>query len=62
MHIDMWYSDKFEKRKYGADAWFNGSTGKYWGWIYNHTGKIIGDYTTSDSILIEENFNIEWNH
>ena len=60
MIIDMWYGDKFEPKKYGADAQFNGLTCQYSGWIYNEHGKIIGDYTTFDSIEIENNFKIEW--
>ena len=60
MIIDMWYGDKFEKGKYGADAFFNGLTGKYSGWIYNESGKIIGDYSSDNSVEIGENFKIEW--
>lgn len=60
MTIDMWYGDKFVKGKYGADAYFNDLTGKYWGWIYNAHGKIIGDYTTANSVEIEHNFQIKW--
>ena len=60
MKIDMWYGDKFKPKKYGADAYFNNLTCQYWGWIYNEHGKIIGDYTTNNSVKISDNFKIEW--
>ena len=34
LEVDMWYDDKFEPKKYGADAYFNDRTAAYWGWIY----------------------------
>ena len=58
--IDMWYGDKFVPRKYGADASFYGNDGEYRGNIYNESGKIIGDYTSDNSILIEKNFLIDF--
>lgn len=58
--IDMWYGDKFVPRKYGADASFYGNDGEYRGNIYNESGKIIGDYTSDNSVLIEENFLIDF--
>jgi len=58
--IDMWYGDKFEPKKYGADAYFSDADCVYRGWIYNANGKRIGDYSTSDSVWIEDNFLIEW--
>ena len=45
---------------HGADVFFNGLTGKYSGWIYNESGKIIGDYSSDNSVEIGENFKIEW--
>ena len=58
--IDMWYGDKFEPMKYGADAWFSDADGVYRGNIYDETGKVIGDYTADDSSLISKNFQIDW--
>lgn len=58
--IDMWYGDKFEPMKYGADASFYGNDGEYHGNIYNDVGEIIGDYTSDDSTLISKNFQIDW--
>lgn len=60
MIIDMWHGNKFEPKKYKADAYFNDLSCKYYGWIYNENNKIIGDYTASNSIEIENNFQIEW--
>lgn len=57
--IDMWYGDKFEPMKYGADASVYGN-GEYRGNIYDNSGKIIGDYTADDSTLISKNFQIDW--
>lgn len=57
--IDMWYGDKFVPRKYGADASVYGN-GEYRGHIYDDSGKIIGDYTSDNSVLIEENFLIDF--
>ena len=59
MKIDMWYGDKFEKGKYGADAYFTPGNG-YAGNIYDNTGKTIGDYKMNNSVEIEKNFLIEW--
>ena len=60
MIINMWHGNKFEPKKYKADAYFNDLSCKYCGWIYNENNKIIGDYTASNSIEIENNFQIEW--
>lgn len=57
--IDMWYGDKFVPRKYGADASVYGN-GEYRGNIYDNSGKIIGDYTSDNSVLIEDNFLIDF--
>lgn len=59
-YIDMWYGDKFESGKYGADAYFTPGNG-YSGNIYNSEGKAIGDYHTDDSIKISKWFLIKWN-
>ena len=60
MKIDMWYGDRFQKGKYGADAYFTHGNG-YSGNIYDSTGKVIGDYRTQDSVEIEKAFLIKWN-
>lgn len=59
MQIDMWYGDKLESGKYGADAYFNSQDGRYYGNIYDG-GKIIGDYVANNSVEIERVFCIEW--
>ena len=60
LDIDMWYGDEFEPMKYGADAYFNDLSATYWGWIYDDSGKRIGDYTADDSLVISDNFMIDW--
>lgn len=61
LDIDMWYGDEFVPKKYGADAYFNDLESYYWGWIYDDSGKKIGDYTTTDSTAVSKNFQIAWN-
>jgi len=62
--VDMWYGDKFEPKKYGADAQFyphgnlNGKS--YAGNIYAEDGSIIGDYLSNCSDVIEQNFLINF--
>ena len=62
--IDMWYGDKFEPKKFKACASFypHGSLGGYCyaGNIFDENGKTIGDYATSDSEWIEDNFIINF--
>lgn len=61
--IDMWNGEEFIPKKYYADASFypHGSFGySYRGNIYNDKGECIGDYGANDSLVIEENFIIEW--
>jgi hypothetical protein len=60
LNIDMWYGDKFEPMKYGADAYFSDMDCVYYGNIYDDNGKIIGDYSADDSVAIEKNFKIDW--
>ena len=60
LNIDMWYGDKFEPMKYGADAYFSDMDCVYRGNIYDDNGKIIGDYSADDSVAIEKNFKIDW--
>ena len=54
--IDMWYGDVFYPKKYHADSFFYPSDAVYRGNIYNDNGQFIGDYTTNDSVWIENNF------
>ena len=60
VNIDMWYGDKFEMGKYGADAYFTPGNG-YGGNIYDSDGKMIGDYHAMDSAWIGKAFLIKWN-
>lgn len=64
MKIDMWYGDTFEKKQYGADAFFypHGCLtihSCYAGNIYNEKGEAIGDYTTPSSREIPKYFQME---
>lgn len=63
--IDMWRADKFEAKKYRADAQFyphgNLSGHCYAGNIYDDSGAMIGDYSATDSAIIEDCFIIAWN-
>ena len=58
--VDMWYGDTFLKKKYRADAYFSDTDCIYRGNIYDESGKIIGDYESSVSVWIENNFIIHW--
>ena len=61
--IDMWHGDKFVPQKFHADASFypHKSFGfVYRGNIYDDAGNMIGDYSTNDSVWIEDNFIIGW--
>lgn len=64
INIDMWYGDKFEPKKYGADAYFHAYETIhgycYTGNIYDDNDKIIGDYQAMNSTAIEDNFLIAW--
>lgn len=60
LRVDMWYGHEFEAKKYGADAYFSDCDCVYRGNIFDDTGKMIGDYETTDSVWIEQNFNIKW--
>ena len=59
--IDMWYGDRFVPGKYYADASFSGYDCIYRGNIYDENGKCIGDYSSDNSVWIENNFKIKWN-
>jgi hypothetical protein len=52
--IDMWYDDEFNKDDYAVDCTFYPNHGVYRGNIYRlGDGKIVGDYSCSDSAVIE---------
>ena len=56
--IDMWYGDEFNKYDYDADAAFYPNEGVYRGNIYDKTGKIVGDYSCSDSVTIAKELGV----
>ncbi len=53
MKIDIWY--KGEKIA-AADCYFYPNSGEYRGNIYNANGRMIGDYSSKDSVEIEKRF------
>ena len=55
MYIDYWYKGA-HKDKYFADCFFYPNEGIYRGNIYNKKGKMIGDYSSRDSLEIEKTF------
>lgn len=53
--IDMWYDDEFNTRDYAVDCQFYPNDGVYRGNIYRLSdGSIVGDYSCSDSVVIEK--------
>ena len=54
VNIDMWYGNKASEAD-NIFISFNGYTGLYVGWIYKDK-KIIGDFSTPDSIALEKAF------
>lgn len=62
INIDMWYGDN-HKEADKIDITFYPNNGLYRGNIYIN-GKIVGDYTCSDSVELEKNFpqlTFNWN-
>ena len=53
--FDFWHGES-EKDIAGADCYFYPNSGHYAGNIYNKDGDIIGDYTSNNSVEIEEKF------
>lgn len=44
--IDMWHGEAYDKSKHSAPKiYWNDSRFYYWGWIYDRTGKEVGDFT-----------------
>ena len=54
MKIDYWYKE--DKKAVAADCFFYPNEGKYRGNVYNKDGRMIGDYTATDSVEIEKRF------
>lgn len=55
LNIDMWYEDSFNKEDYAVTCTFYPNDGEYRGNIYRLSdGKIVGDYSCSDSTVIED--------
>ena len=53
--IDMWYDDEFNTIDYAVDCQFYPNDGVYRGNIYRLSdGRIVGDYSCSDSVVIEK--------
>lgn len=55
MKIDYWYKNR-DKKIAKVDVFFYPNEGVYRGNIYDVTGKIIGDYSTKDSVELQERF------
>ena len=55
MKIDMWYGNS-KKDIAALDVFFYPNDSVYRGNFYDITGKIIGDYSTADSVELERTF------
>ena len=53
MTIDIWYTGE---RIAAADCTFYPNSGEYRGNLYNAQGRIIGDYSSRDSVEVEKRF------
>ena len=53
MKIDIWYDGE---EIFAADCTFYPNDGIYRGNLYNADGRMIGDYSSTDSVEIEERF------
>lgn len=60
MFIDFWYNNTLADVA-KISCVFYGNEAVYRGWLYDQAGKIIGDYSTQDSLLIETTFNVLFN-
>ena len=56
MKIDYWYGDGRKNPAINADCTLYPNEGIYRGNVYDAEGNIIGDYTSADSVEIEERF------
>lgn len=60
INIDMWYGDNYKEAD-AIDITFYPNSGEYRGNIYKD-GKVIGDYTCTDSVKLENKFSqLEFN-
>lgn len=59
LNIDFWYGDTLQDVK-SIDCFFSDVDCIYRGNMYNADRKIIGDYSCSDSVTIEEVFNVRF--
>ena len=55
VEFDLWYKNTFDD-VCSADCTFYPNGGYYAGNVYDCSGKIIGDYTSKDSVTIEKLF------
>ena len=55
MKIDMWYDNKFSDIA-AIDCFFSDCDCVYRGNLYDANGKMIGDYSTTNSVEIERRF------
>lgn len=55
MKFDFWYGHTL-KDVAAADCAFYGNDGIYRGNMYDATGRMIGDYSARDSVLISDTF------
>ena len=60
MKIDMWYGDDVNKVD-AVSCSFSDCDCVYRGWMYIG-GKIVGDYSTKDSLEIEKTFNVRFSN
>lgn len=56
MKIDYWYGDGRKNPAVYADCYFYPNDGVYRGNVYDADGKIIGDFTSTDSVEIGKCF------
>lgn len=55
MKFDFWYNHTL-KDVYKVDCYFYPNNGYYAGNMYDKNGKVIGDFTSPDSVTIEKYF------
>ena len=53
MKVDMWYENE---KPVSVDCFFYPNDGIYRGNLYNANGRAIGDFSSADSVEIEDNF------
>lgn len=55
MHFDFWYGNTLEDVA-RADCYFSDADCRYQGNMWDVNGKMIGDYWSEDSVVVEEYF------